>query len=121
MEYSQTLSPTWTGEGPRLLDLDLAKRLAGHLTKHYPGHPWAVNVDSRQGIATVQNMRLSGRWGFMLKLRDLAYEDEIAREAKQAGGELLERYRLSRGRFRANEYETLPTNRLGDLIVDAAR
>lgn len=119
MECSQTLTPTWTGEGPSLLDLALAKRLAEHLTKHYPGHLWAVNVDSHQGIATIQNMRLSGRWGFVLKLRDLAYEDEIAREAMRAGGELLERYRLSRGRYRPSEYEVLPTTRLGDFAVDA--
>jgi len=120
MECSQTVTPTWTGEGPRLLDLALAKRLAEHLTRHYPGHLWAVNVDSHQGVATIQNMRLSGRWGFVLKFPDLTYEDEIAREAMRAGGELLERYRLSRGRFRPDEYEILRTNKIGDFILDAA-
>ena len=110
-----------TGSSTReLADMALAKRLAEVLERHYAGHLWAVKVDSSQGIATVQNLRLSGRWGFMLKLRDMAYQDEIAREAMQAGGELLERYRLSRGRFKESEYEALPTTRLGDLIVDAA-
>ena len=101
-------------------DLALAKRLGEELEKRYPGHLWAVNVDSEQGVASVLNLRLSGRWGFMLKLRDLTYQDEIAREAMQAGGELLERYRLSRGRFKAAEYEILPTTPTGVLLVDGA-
>lgn len=109
-----------TGSSTReLADIALAGRLAEVLEKHYPGHLWAVKVDSSQGVAAVQNLRLSGRWGFMLKLRDLTYQDEIAREAMQAGGELLERYRLSRGRFKESEYQALPTTRLGDLIADA--
>ncbi|MGH2721615.1 MAG: hypothetical protein ACRDJO_08435 [Actinomycetota bacterium] len=101
-------------------DLAMAKRLAEVLDKHYPGHTWAVNVDSKQGIATVQNLRLSGRWGFYLKLRDLTYHDEIEREAMRAGGELLERYGLQRGRFRQSQYQALPTTPVGDLILDAA-
>lgn len=101
-------------------DIALAKRLGEVLHKHYPGHLWAVSVNSSQGIASILNLRLSGRWGFMLHLRDLSYEDEITREAMQAGGELLERYRLARGAFRESEYEALPTTRLGNLIIDPA-
>ncbi|MGH8472861.1 MAG: hypothetical protein ACREVJ_10505 [Gammaproteobacteria bacterium] len=118
MECSQTLTPTWTGDGPSPLDLGLAKRVAESLHRHYPGHLWGVRADAAGGMVTVLNMRLSGRWGFMLKMRDLAYEDEIEREAREAGGELLERYGLSRGPFRADEYQQLPSTPLGDLIHD---
>lgn len=120
MECSQTLTPTWTGEGPSPLDLALAKRIAESLHRHYPDHLWGVGADAASGVVKVMNLRLSGRWGFILKIRDLAYEDEIEREAKRAGGELLERYRLSRGRYRPSEYEALPSTPLGELICDAA-
>ena len=103
-----------------LADIALAERLAEVLDRHYPGHLWGVRVDSWQGIAVVFNLRLSGRWGFLLKLRDLTYENEIAREAMQAGGELLERYRVSRGRFKEDEYVLVPMTRTGDLIADVA-
>jgi hypothetical protein len=100
-------------------DLALAKRLAEVLDKHYPGHAWAVNVDSEQGIATIRNLRLSGRWGFYLKLADLGYEGGIEREATRAGGEILERYRMSRGRFKPDEYAAMPGNTAGESILDA--
>lgn len=119
MECTQALTPTWTGEGPSHHDLALAKRIAEKLHRHYPDHLWGVQADAAGGIVKVFNLRLSGRWGFVLKMRDLAYEDEIEREAKRAGGELLDGYRLSRGRFKGSEYEALPTTRLGDLIADA--
>ena len=120
MECSQTLTPTSAGEGPTLLELALAKRIAESLHRHYPAHLWGVAANSAAGIVSVFNLRLSGRWGFVLKMRDLAYEDEIERAAKEAGGELLERYRLSRGKYRSSEYEALPVTPLGELLADAA-
>jgi hypothetical protein len=101
-----------------LADIGLAKRFAEVLDRHYPGHLWGVRVDSGQGIAVVFNLGLSGRWGFMLKLRELTYEGEIAREVMLAGGELLERYRLSRGRFKEDEYAVMTMTPTGSLIAD---
>lgn len=96
--------------GKELADIELAKQIAAVLDKHYPGHMWAVNVDSAGGIATVKNLRLSGNWGFVLKLVDTYSGSEFARRVMLAGGELLERFRLHTGRFRQNEYDKLPVH-----------
>lgn len=62
----------------------------------YPGHIWRVEV--RQGLVTVHNLMLSGRWGFVLKVTSL---DSNGKAVIMAGGELLERYNLSRAKRKA--------------------
>lgn len=110
-----------TGSSTReLADMALAGRIAEVLERCYPGHSWAVHADSSQGIAWVKNLRLSDRFGFVLMLRDLKYQREIASNAMEAGGNLLERFGLPRGRFRQSEYDALPATRLGALSFDAA-
>ena len=77
-----------------LNELLLSKKVGEHLNKHYPGHLWAVHV--RGGVVMVQNLLLSGKWGFILKEKDL---DPDLKMVMRAGGELLERYNVSRGRL----------------------
>lgn len=79
-------------------DFDEAKRIAEHLTKKYPGHLWSVCVN--QGVAMIKNLVLSGTWGFTIRLKDID-NDYIA--VTNAGGELLERYWLSRGGLKEDE------------------
>ncbi len=86
------------------LDLLTARQMAETLHKHYPGHLWAVTCEGLKGIATVRNLRLSGHWGFIIKLRDLN-ADPGMKEVIRAGGELLERYRVARGRFNPEDME----------------
>jgi hypothetical protein len=97
-------------------DITTAKEIAGLLDKSYPGHLWAVHVDSLGGIATVKNMRLSGTWGFMLKLTDTFSGSEFDKRVKMAGGELLERYRLHTGAFRQSQYDGIMTP-TGQLVA----
>jgi hypothetical protein len=75
----------------------LAKRISEKLQQHYPDHFWAVTVDSRGGVATIRNLRLAGNWGFVIHLKNIQ-DDPNLRRVMQSGGELLERYRLHRGR-----------------------
>lgn len=93
----------------------IAKNMADTLNRHYPGHAWAVTCE--YGIATVRNLRLDGNWGFVLKLSQLLVNPE--KTVMRAGGELLERYKLSRGKFKSDEYENLDFDRLGRLAADA--
>lgn len=76
-----------------------AKNAADMLHKHYPGYLWGVNVDSKGGVMKVFNLTLSGQWGFVIKLAQL---DPEYRKVMRAGGEILERYRLSRSRRKEN-------------------
>jgi|TARA_R110000744_G_scaffold352854_2_gene459105 hypothetical protein len=83
-----------------------AKNVAEALEKKYPNWLWAVHV--MDGVVVVKSMRLSGNWGFVL------HEDKIDNDYKsvmRAGGELLERFRMSRGQFNQDKY-------LSDLQMD---
>lgn len=93
-------------DDPRVVALDymMAKRMAEALHKHYPGHLWAVTCDGQQGIATVRNLRLSGQWGFLLKLSEVQ-NDPSLKKVIMAGGEVLERYQIARGRFNPNDFD----------------
>jgi hypothetical protein len=87
------------------LDVALAKRITEVLMKHYPGHPWAVYVDGEHGMAHIKNMGLSGNWGFMLHINFLEPDpNSLDRKVMRAGGELLERYNITRGAVRMKEY-----------------
>lgn len=90
-----------------------AKLIAEKLHQHYPGHLWAVQIE--QGLANIYNLALSGRWGFTVHLRKI---DADYKTIVRAGGELLERYRLSRGKLNIDEFDGLARNRLGDLEFD---
>jgi hypothetical protein len=88
----------------------LAKNVGEHLHRHYPGHLWAVNVGG--GVVTVQNLSLSGKWGFRI------FENEIDPDYKcvmRAGGELLERFNLRRGAAR-DEVSLLRRNLRGEAV-----
>ena len=87
-------------------DYTRAKNTAEMLEKKYPGWLWAV--DTMDGVVVVKSMRLSGNWGFVL------HEDKIDNDYKavvRAGGEMLERFRMSRGKFHQDKYLT-------DLTMD---
>ena len=77
-------------------DMALAKQIADTLTKHYPGHLWAVGIDHEQGVATIENVLLPGKWGFYVHLINI---DPGMKRVIMAGGELLERFNVHRGRM----------------------
>ena len=115
-------------QSPQLVKLDgedgisasgmlLVKRVAETLHKHYPGHLWAVNIDEEGGVVTVMNLALSGKWGFLLKLR-VVQEDPDLKCVMRAGGELLERYRLRRGSYQQGSLLDLKRDYKGDLVAE---
>lgn len=99
-------------------DLVMAKEMADALHTAYPDHMWAVTCDGAIGFADVRNMALSGNWGFRIRLDGVYSASQFKHRVLMAGGELLERYRLRRGRFNEAEYSALQTNRFGQLEAD---
>jgi len=95
-------------------DFTRAKNTAEMLEKKYPGWLWAVHT--MDGVVVVKSMRLSGNWGFVL------HENKIDNDYKavvNAGGEMLERFRMSRGEFNQDKYLTdLTMNHRGQLDGD---
>lgn len=100
----------------RINDILMAKNMAELLHRHYPGHLWAVSCDGK--FADVRNMMLSGNWGWRVKVSGLSSGSDFDKKIVRAGGELLERYRLTRGKFNEDHVATLPTDFAGRLIGD---
>jgi len=99
-------------------DMILAKEMADTLNTHYPGHLWAINVDGKNGVANVHDLMLNGQWGYRLKLVNIYSASEFKRDVIRAGGEILERFKMRRGRFDESQYSQLATNSIGDFVFE---
>lgn len=99
-------------------DMVMAKNMADALHTTYPGHLWAVSCNGQSGMADVRNLALSGTWGFRLKLKNIYSASEFRKDVIRAGGEILERYRLSRGRLQIDQYSDLKTDFAGRFKAD---
>lgn len=78
----------------RRLDMAIAMRIGETLHQHYPNHLWEVRADSAQGIATVKIPFLMGpTLCYVLHLDKL---DTDGRQVRDAGGEILERFKIPR-------------------------
>lgn len=113
---SETIAVICDGTQQDILDLELARLVSEELTKHYPGHVWAVNAQSSQGVITVKNLNLSGNRGFLLHYRNMKSYDEVKQQAMRSGGEILERYNLSRGGLKQTEYKSLKMDVPGRFV-----
>tara|TARA_R110002072_G_scaffold21764_21_gene76830 strand:- start:92 stop:424 length:333 start_codon:yes stop_codon:yes gene_type:complete len=83
----------------------LAMRIAELLQRKYAGHLWGVHV--KKSVATIHNMALSGNHGYILHLNNLKIEDEFNQRVIKAGGEILERFAVSRGEIVDHEMASL--------------
>lgn len=101
-------------------DMVLAKEMADALHQHYPGHLWGVNVEGAQGMAYVRLLSVSGRYGFKLRLPANYSASEFRARVVRGGGEILERYRLTRGAANADQLAALPKTPVGQIIGDLA-
>jgi len=70
---------------------------ANTLQKHYPDHYWSVGLSSNKSVVTVIALNIAPNIGMVLHTRNVQ-NDPDKRCVVIAGGELLERARLRRGR-----------------------
>ena len=81
-------------------DLAVCAQIFRVLIEEYPGWYWQVLADTVQGYATVKIGHLmNGNQAFILHLDRMTSPNDLEREVKRAGGELLERYGLPRRGF----------------------
>lgn len=92
-----------------------AKRICETLERKYPGYLWMANVDSRNGIANFWTPTTSGMHGYTIKLSEWDSDDKII---IQGAGEILERYRLCRGRMREDQVMELERDLRGNAKGD---
>jgi len=89
----------------KAVDLMMTARIGDVLQRHYAGHAWMVEVSHKQGIAFVSIPIFMGRYKYVLKLADLK-SDPTLKSVVQAGGEILERYKLPRQGFSLEHFLT---------------
>lgn len=82
-------------------DIYWAARLGNEFVKYYPGHGWEVHVDIRQGICNIFNRHMSPLMGYRWKLKNIRIPS-ISQDVMRIGGEILERFGLSRTTFEAD-------------------
>lgn len=100
------------------VDMVFAMRVNEVLQKYYPGHSWRVEVDTRTGIISILNMRLSGSIGCVLHMREAVTVSDLDKLVMRYAGELLERAQLSRLGFRPDEYMLLDRDNIGNHIIE---
>lgn len=78
--------------------------VGGFLCQTYPGYPWGVNSNVRNGVINIFLMlRDGGRGRFGMTIKIDAQIHVVLTKVKHFGGELLERYGLRRGAMDADE------------------
>lgn len=88
------------------MDMTLGMELSGLLSAHYPGYEWYVHVNSEGGVVDIKCGQISMEYGFRMKMKErlpngawfTRTHEELRQGAVMAGGELLERAGLKRGR-----------------------
>lgn len=99
-------------------DIALAKQIAEDLMAFYPGYLWAVHVNSHQGILDIKNLNLSGNYGMRRKLGKDYSSSSLRKDVMRWGGEILERYRMDRGKMNNDKWASLPMDFAGRTLVD---
>ena len=99
-------------------DLTTSKMVAERLHSRYPGHLWAVQCQWKHGLMYVRNMMMSDRHAYVIHLADHATPSDLLRKVDEAGGEMLERFRLARGRIDWDAVDSAERTLRGHLVGD---
>ena len=102
-------------------DLAMSKEIAEALNQQYPGHLWAVRVQGEYGVASIHNLMLSGEWGYRLLLDKNYSVSDLRASAIKAGGEILERFNVKRGRLNDDHMATMATDFAGRVLGDKSK
>lgn len=80
-------------------DLALTQAIANHVETHYPGHPWAINVDHLQGMALISIPLFMGSNNYYFIPLETLKSDPGMRSVTNACGHILELYNIPRAAF----------------------
>lgn len=85
-------------------DVAMAKRIGAVLERHYPSHPWLVEVTHAQGVAYLSlPIIMHKQRKYVLHLDRLAVDPGF-RSVIRAAGEILERHNVPRSGFRLDRF-----------------
>jgi hypothetical protein len=84
-------------------DLALTKQIAAVMSFHYPGHAWALQVKSEQGVVLINIPLFMGNHYYTIPMTMLK-TDPGFRLVIRACGEILERYGIARAGWRPDQF-----------------
>ncbi len=83
-------------------DIIMCGKVSEILNRHYPDHLWMIGADHEAGMIYVElpyDTKIHVyNLGFKLHINKLGNAKSMQKKVVKAGGELLERYKLKRGR-----------------------
>ncbi len=87
-------------------DMALTKRIAAVVDHHYPGHPWLIVSDHKQGIVKIKIPQFMGATNWGVIWISTLKSDPGMRSIIRICGEILERYRIPRVGFSRDDFLT---------------
>lgn len=106
-----------TAPPPTSNEMMLTALVAESLNKHYPGHMWAVGISEEKSCVVVRDLLLSGEYGFYISIPSIYSASEVEKVAMRKAGELLERYKVARGKADFDAIDSLPVDFSGRNIL----
>jgi hypothetical protein len=97
------------------LDQQICEVVGAVLLKHYPLYDWLVCADRRKGMIDIINVSLDGQLGCRMYMDGAASTSELEHKAMMYGGEILERFNVTRGAMRYQEVADLPRDFAGRI------
>lgn len=98
-------------------DIFWATRIGHEFARTYPGHGWEVTVDIRQGVCNIFNRHMSATIGYRWKLEEIRLAS-LTPDIVRIGGEILERFGLSRTKFEVDKIRTIQEATKGRAKAD---
>ena len=92
----------------------LVKNVMNTLNKHYPEHAWMISADDIGGVVNIFLPHCSLQDGYTLHIADLATNDE---PIWRAGGELLERFKMTAGKLNVQQAAEIERNPLDGSAI----
>ena len=89
----------------------IAHAMGNALKRAYPGRDWVIKIDIETGVASVHCPHISLAYGAVISLATPLHI--IQKKAVHFGGQLLERFCLSRCIVKDGDAENLPRTALG--------
>lgn len=86
----------------QVLSREICRLLESPPPYGYPGWEWLVGV--KDGIVRIHSTKLDSNQGYVLHADKLEPYDELVRQVREAGGEILERYGMPRKPFDTETY-----------------
>lgn len=111
-----TFTPGTDDAQMEAMNYELAQVIGEYLMREYPGYLWRVNADIRGGIVNIINGDVSYEYGCTLLVKNLFPAHEGEKHVKKAGGEILERARLNRGKMLEHEVAEAKRDIRGNII-----